>query len=58
MARKKASKKTVKREKQWTEVFGLGRNNSFKIPPEFVLKIPGHIFLDLEGLDTWKEDDV
>lgn len=46
-----------KKEKQWTEVFGLGRNNSFKIPPQFLLKIPGHVFLDLEGLDDYKEGE-
>jgi hypothetical protein len=51
MARQKKNKGI-----QWTEVFGLGRNNSYKIPLKFLLKIPGHIFIDLEGLDAYKED--
>jgi hypothetical protein len=41
----------------WVEVFGLGRNNSFKIKPEYILKIPGHIFLNLDEIDNNDKED-
>jgi len=42
----------MKTKIEWTEVFGLTRNKISKIKPDLILRIPGHIFLNLDEIDN------
>lgn len=47
-----------KQKMVWTEVFGLTRNKISKIRPDLILRIPGHIFLNLDEIDNNDKEDV
>jgi hypothetical protein len=48
----------MKTKIEWTEVFGLTRNKISKIRPDLILRIPGHIFLNLDEIDNNDKEEI